>query len=105
MDGKELMSPLPAEGLLALDGCWVRENHFAMNFNREKKDLMLDVQEKIVTGVNMTKMHCKGKRKKKLSKGVWREHPLVWDHNVCVGRGSFVTSFSICSVAISPGCT
>lgn len=42
------MSSLPAEGLLALDSCWVRENHFTTNFNREKKDLILDVQEKIV---------------------------------------------------------
>lgn len=88
MDGKELMSPLPAEGLLALDGCWVRENHFAMNFNREKKDLMLDVQEKIVTGVNMTKMHCKGKRKKKNCLKVSGESILWCGITMCVcGEG------------------
>lgn len=30
VDGKELMSPFPAEGLLAVDGCWVRKNHFSL---------------------------------------------------------------------------
>lgn len=59
------MSPLSAEGLLALDGCWVKEIHFSINFNREKRpDVECPRENSGVTGVNMTKMHHKGKRKK-----------------------------------------
>lgn len=76
MGGKEFMShpPLMHEGLLAVCGFWVRENHFSLrvqpligsrapvdylrhlhaqatliglSFNKEKKDLKLDVREKM----------------------------------------------------------